>query len=329
MRKAILILSSFFLLCCTYISTAQNIIPNSNFALSDSCPTTLDELRFCNNWHRATLATSDYYKNCDTLWQTMYVPHNWMGFQTSLSNAYAGIYGFEAGDSGYIAGGYREYITVTIPPLVIGAKYKVTMMVALADSSSYAIKGFGFFFYKNAKPDTNTVARLKVTPQIDYTHFGYLKDTGWMALTDSFVADSAYFTFCRMRWLTELHVWWLTHARADLMLRDARGVKMSLVEFLKQRQDQKVIDEWVTIGDTGPTRQKVRIIAFRVSDERAKQRREQAGKQTKTRGKGSRRDVRVGKQRQRPSNDGRHRHRVGEKRLQLSEWTILLTNVPH
>jgi len=88
-----------------------------------------------------------------------------------------------------------------------------------------------------------------------------------------------------MQKLTEQHVWWLTHAKADLTFLDARGVKYNLINYLKQRSDQKVIDEWVTIGGTQPTRQKVRLMAFRVSDETAQRRREQVDRDTQTRGK--------------------------------------------
>ncbi len=142
-----------------------------------------------------------------------------------------------------------------------------------------------------------------------------------------FVADAAYFTFHSMRKLSEQHVGWLTHARADLAVVDAHGIKRALTDYLKRRMEQKVIDEWVTIGGTTPTRQKVRLIAFRVSEETARRRREQAGKRTKARGKGSRRDVRVGKKHARPRKDGHHRCHPSKKRLELSEWTILLTNV--
>jgi hypothetical protein len=143
-----------------------------------------------------------------------------------------------------------------------------------------------------------------------------------------FLADSAYFTLHRMRWLSERNIWWLTHARADFNLQDSNGVKKTLVEYIKQREHQKVIDEWVTLGATGPTRQKVRLIAFRVSEETVERRRRKKNKRTKTRAKGSRRDVRVGKCKQRPSLDGRHRQEVSAKRLKLADWTILITNMP-
>jgi len=142
------------------------------------------------------------------------------------------------------------------------------------------------------------------------------------------ITDTGYFTLLRMRWMTETGKWWLTHAKANLLIFDERGVKYTLVEYIKKNQHKQVIDAWVTIGNTSKTRQEARLMAFRVSDQRAQQRREQQNKNTQIRAKGSRRDVQVGKRRQRPSQDGRHRRRLSAKRMKLIEWTILLTNVP-
>jgi hypothetical protein len=142
------------------------------------------------------------------------------------------------------------------------------------------------------------------------------------------VSDSNFFTLKDMRQITDQKQWFLTCAKADLKLQDDFGVNYDMIQFIKKHEHKKVIDEWVTIGCTTPTRQRVRLLAFRVSDETEKKRREQVNKDTKVRAKGSRRDVRVGKKHQRPSKDGRHRRRVGKKRFALSGWTILLTNVP-
>lgn len=143
-----------------------------------------------------------------------------------------------------------------------------------------------------------------------------------------YVTDCAYLPLQTMRVLNQQGVWWLTHARADLTLSDERGVRYTLTEYLKVHANQPVIDAWVTVGATASTRQRVRLMAFRVSEQTAQRRRQIANRQSKTRGKGCRRDVRVGKRRQRPSLDGSHRRCVSHKRLALSDWTILLSNVP-
>ena len=141
------------------------------------------------------------------------------------------------------------------------------------------------------------------------------------------VVDSHYPSMKIMKKMTEAGQWFLTHIKADIVVYDERGVKYTIPEFLKKYEQEQMIDVQVGIGNQGETRQHVRLLAFRVSPERAKQRREQVNRNTKKRSKGSRRDVRVGKKHQRPSKDGSHRHRPGKTRIELAEWTILLTNV--
>jgi hypothetical protein len=142
------------------------------------------------------------------------------------------------------------------------------------------------------------------------------------------LVDLAYVTLEKMKTYAQTKRWWLTTARADWRVTDARGITTSLPEWIKSRKTQLVIDEWVTVGSQAGKKQRVRLLAFRVGEERAKQRREQNNRNSKTRPKGCRRDVRVGKKHQRPSIDGRHRRKSGKKRLELADWTILLTNVP-
>lgn len=141
------------------------------------------------------------------------------------------------------------------------------------------------------------------------------------------VCDVKYFPFEKMQQMTKQQQYFLTGARADLVLQDRHGVNYDLVQFLGKHEQEKVIDEWVTIGKKKRTRQRVRLLAFRVSEETEQRRREQVNQQTKLRAKGSRRDVRVGHKHQRPSKDGTHRHRPSAKRVKLAGWTMFLTNV--
>lgn len=175
-------------LCCTPLF-AQNLLSNSNFAQRTGCPDGQDRMAYCNHWRSATAASPDYYNSCfDTtiMWGLgPDVPQSMWAYQSSNSNSYAGMYGFQWG--------YREYIATTFSPLVPGAIYRVTMNVSLADSVGHASAGYGIFFYKDAKPDSNTTDRINVTPQIDYTSYGMIySDTTWTTLTATFTADSAY-----------------------------------------------------------------------------------------------------------------------------------------
>jgi hypothetical protein len=166
---------------------AQNILSNSNFSQRNNCPWSLDQLSYCDDWRSPTKATPDYYNSCaNPLYSNMSVPQSGWAYQTSNSGSYVGMYGFNYA--------YREYIaTSSFPPLVPGGKYKVTLVISLADSVGYKSAGYGVFFYKDGQPDSNTIDRINATPQIDYIGYGMIaNDTSWTVLTDTFTADSAY-----------------------------------------------------------------------------------------------------------------------------------------
>lgn len=143
-----------------------------------------------------------------------------------------------------------------------------------------------------------------------------------------YVVDSHYPTLKIMQEMNQRGQWWLTHMKADLMIFDERGVSKSLPQFLAEHAHEPMIDQMVRIGTAPHLRQWVRLLAFGVSAQRAAQRRKQVNASSKTRAKGSRGDVRVGKKRTRASKAGRHRCRAGAKRIAVADWTILLTNVP-
>ncbi len=189
MRYALLAIFVCFLTC----AHGQNIVPNANFAAHTQCPDFLDSIQKCSGWTRPTEGSSDYFNACnDTMTATHYllsVPTNFAGSQSSASNAYTGIITYAS-----TIEDQKEYITTTIPALEATARYKVTVVVSLADRSQYATNGLGVFFYKEAKPDsTGVYSTIPVTPQIDYSAYGVMNDkTAWTTLTDTFIADSAY-----------------------------------------------------------------------------------------------------------------------------------------
>jgi Secretion system C-terminal sorting domain len=182
MKRLLLIL-----LLMPMLAEGQNIVPNSNFAEYWSCPTSYTQINYCKYWHDATSLTPDYWNACSPN-PIAGVPANIQGFQASPSNAMVGIYSYIADDSTA-----KEYFGTSIPALTVGATYKVTISVSLADSVQYASDGLGVFFYVNAKPDTTTQYLLSVTPQIDYSSYGVISDkANWTVLSANFVADSAY-----------------------------------------------------------------------------------------------------------------------------------------
>ncbi len=139
------------------------------------------------------------------------------------------------------------------------------------------------------------------------------------------IIDQGYVTIDDMNEMEKNARLRLTHADADLRVKDARGVKWNMADFVLSHTGNE-IDEQVVIG--GTKKLACRVIAFRVTEERAEQRRARVNKNTKTRYKGSRGDARVGKKHRRADKEGNKRHRVGKNRRRLMQWTVLLTNVP-
>lgn len=80
------------------------------------------------------------------------------------------------------------------------------------------------------------------------------------------VVNSPYPTLKIMKEMSEAQQCYLTHMKADLLVFDEQGVRFTLPEFLGKYGKQGIIDVQVGIGATAATRQKVRLIAFRVSE---------------------------------------------------------------
>jgi hypothetical protein len=138
--------------------------------------------------------------------------------------------------------------------------------------------------------------------------------------------DAGYFTLGEMCAHGQAGRYWLTAATAGTRLFDARGQCWDLVSFLRAQPGEEV-DVQVSLGKR--ERLPVRLIARRVSPEQAKRRRVNAQRSVEGKPKGIQRpNVR----KRRAAGDKRHRQRkhrkTGKARMQLLEWTILLTNVP-
>jgi Secretion system C-terminal sorting domain len=176
----------FLLLLLPAVIKAQNIVPNSNFTQYYFCPAGYGTIDSCKFWNRGNQGTTDYFNACGS---GLYdIPQNYLGYQASPGSAYAGFIAYS--QSPVV---YKEYIKTKIPALEIGATYKVTIVVSLADSVKFASDGLGVYFYILAKPDSSNFYCLNVTPQIDYTSYGIISDKiNWTVLTKNFVADSNY-----------------------------------------------------------------------------------------------------------------------------------------
>ena len=141
-----------------------------------------------------------------------------------------------------------------------------------------------------------------------------------------YTVDAGYFTLAEMRAHGKAGCYWLTTANAGTPLIDEHGQCWDLVSFLRAQTGQEV-DVQVLLGKY--ERLPVRLIARRVSAEQAERRRKSANREKDVKAKGVQRpNVRkrraAGDKRKRP----RKRRKTGKARLQLLDWTILITNVP-
>ncbi len=139
--------------------------------------------------------------------------------------------------------------------------------------------------------------------------------------------DAGYFTLTEMRAHGRAGCYWLTpDPNARTLLIDERGQCWDLVSFLGAQTGDEV-DVQVFLGKS--ERLPVRLIARRVSPEQAERRRTNANREKDVKSKGVQRP---NERKRRVAGDKRKRPRkhkkTGKARLQLLEWTILITNVP-
>jgi hypothetical protein len=172
------------------LANAQNLVTNGNFETYSSCPAFHGEIHKATGWKSPTQTSTDYLNACNFGLNS--VPDNLLGSQPAASgNGYAGIYTFNENTH------WQEYLWSSLAPLEVGASYKVSIKVSLADESKFATKGLGVYFYANGpSEDTAHTHALHCPAQIEYSNYGPITDsTNWTTLVDTFVADSAYNNF--------------------------------------------------------------------------------------------------------------------------------------
>jgi hypothetical protein len=211
-------------------------------------------------------------------------------------------------------------------------------VIGLPNEMQPLYRGFGGNTSESGLSALRVQVRLNVTtgamqgPWIPPAVQGERQGPGWMQEAPLpagalFLTDNGYITLHEIKEHQQQGRLWMSHARADFRITDAAGVKYSLPEFLKKKGKKGIVDEWVKVGSQPALQQQVRLIAFPVSAEQEKKQKERAGQQTKTKAKGIRGNITVGKKHQ-PTKLKSHRHRPSKARIALSGWTILLSNVP-
>lgn len=134
-----------------------------------------------------------------------------------------------------------------------------------------------------------------------------------------YVTDSGYLILKRMRQLNAQGNFWLTPARANLIITDQQGIRRDLPSFVASRSTER-IDEWVWVG--ADRQLFCRLLVF-PDEEKARP----IKKDQKTRVKGSRHDVQVGRRKTAKGKKGRKRTETSRQHQRLKGALVLLTNV--
>jgi hypothetical protein len=179
-----------FLFSISFLRSQQNIVPNPNFELYDTCPNSLSQINFATNWVEPTPATSDYFNSCCTLTPAYYypsVPYNYFGYQNDMNNGngYSGVFALYY----FIGQTYREYIQAKLTTtLIANQKYFVSLYVSLGDSSRFGTDDFGILF-SSIPINSPSVGALPFFPQISNPQGQFLvSKNNWTKISGSFIA---------------------------------------------------------------------------------------------------------------------------------------------
>jgi len=171
------------------IGVAQSLVLNYNLEGYSQCPEFLYNILDANNCSEPTEGSPDYFNICST-GGMVGVPFNMFGAENAHSGS--GYVGFWSLIDTLRQDPYREYVQMELlAPLQIGKNYCVTFYVSIADRFLLACNGIGLLFRNGATflmPNTDIV---QLTP--DIVEDDIIADTtGWVAVSGTFTADSAY-----------------------------------------------------------------------------------------------------------------------------------------
>jgi hypothetical protein len=162
---------------------AQNLVPNPSFENYISCPTALNQIYTCQDWHSFGYVP-DYLNVCASNPQVS-VPNNYYGYQVPASgNAYAVFLNV------HVPSPTRDFIGAQLlQPLVIGQTYYVSLKISLVGFSCPTNKMGVLFstlpFDSIHPPPLNNFAHI-------YTDTIVTDTMNWFNITGSFIADSNY-----------------------------------------------------------------------------------------------------------------------------------------
>ncbi len=170
----------------TQVSKAQNLVPNPSFEDTISCPQFYGDIDAACEYWSIFKGSPDYMHSCNPIIEADLV----ISKEPHTGEAYAGFinYGITTPDFG------REHIGIELTsPLTIGETYFVSYFVSMAYVPSIcniATNNIGALFTTYSYYDLWTEF-----PNLNYSHINensIISDTGWVKVSGSFVADSAY-----------------------------------------------------------------------------------------------------------------------------------------
>jgi gliding motility-associated-like protein len=175
----------FFVFCNAFSFAQINLVPNPSFEDTLYCPNGLADFTAVENWTNPTLATPDYFNECDII-NSVGVPNNYYGYQTAHSGkAYVGI----GSAFGSIDSNYREYIQIKLLDSLIANKtYHLAFFINKSDSANLCISNFGIALSSNLIGGPFSTV-INFTPQITSPNGLFLTDNlNWIKIEANYQA---------------------------------------------------------------------------------------------------------------------------------------------
>lgn len=177
-----------FTLALAATATAQNLVPNPSFEDTTNCHLQEGQYEFmlglARPWFSPNLATPDVFtSDADVA----------CGIDVELENLtppfdglrYAGLFMFTNAPD---VGGSKDYAGIRLQQeLLTGQAYHLTLRVARARFSRYAVASFGAHFSADSIHVPNG-ARLPVVPQVTFFADGHFESMEWTTVNASFTA---------------------------------------------------------------------------------------------------------------------------------------------
>ncbi len=177
------------LFCFTIFSEgnllAQNLVSNSSFEDTLSCPDAIGQFNNCLQWFNPSNNTPDYFNSCyvygPPFFSNVDVPNNLFGFQSSNSgNAYAGIAFFNSFQS-------LDYIGGSLSTILDSGKiYNIEFNVSLADSANLSVDKIGLSF-TSSQYFESTIGKLNLQPDIENITI-LNNDSSWTKISGNYTA---------------------------------------------------------------------------------------------------------------------------------------------